>query len=102
MLFSYGLVDAEIDNNEQMYLHCVPFRWPCGHARATPSALPNGEGSGLHQKPLESAIGRVFALFCPGGCHGLYKKMTTKNTTCLLAISMAIAMRRYHTTHIAR
>jgi hypothetical protein len=26
--------------------------------------------SRLHSKPLDAAIGRVPALYCPGGCHG--------------------------------
>ncbi len=69
MLFSYGLVDVKIVDAELMYLRSVPFRWPCGHAHATPSALPDGRGSGLHQKSLDSNIGWVFAPYCPGGHH---------------------------------
>jgi len=32
--------------------------------------LPNGAHPGLHLKPLDDAIGRVPAPYCPGGRNG--------------------------------
>ncbi len=33
-------------------------------------ASPDGSHPGLHLKPLDAAIGRVPAPYCPGGRHG--------------------------------
>ena len=33
-------------------------------------ASPNGAHPGLHSKPLDAAIGRVPAPYCPDGRHG--------------------------------
>jgi hypothetical protein len=43
-------------------------------------ALPNGAHPWLHAKPLDAAIGRVPAPYCPGGCQGRQFQMKQKNT----------------------
>jgi hypothetical protein len=39
-------------------------------AMAMQRTLPDGPHPGLHLKPLDAAIGRVTALYCPGSRHG--------------------------------
>jgi hypothetical protein len=56
--------------NEQMCLHCGPFRWPCGCIGAKHVALPNVAYPGLLWKPLDTAIGRLLTPYCPGGQQG--------------------------------
>ena len=84
---------------EQMYLRRGPFRWPWRCADAIRSASPDAAWPGLYQKPLDAAIGRLLAPYRPGGRQGdnHYEHVPT-----LLAISMAIAMRRCYTPRIAR
>ncbi len=53
-----------------MYLCHGPIWWPCigmGEIRCT---LPNGEHSGLCQKPLDTTIGWLLTLYCPDGRMG--------------------------------
>ncbi len=46
------------------------FRWPCGGIEVVHAALPYAARPGLHWKPLDAAIGRLLALYCPGGRQG--------------------------------
>ena len=58
---------------ESTHLLCGPFRWPwCRPGDTMPSALPDGAHPELHWKPLDAAIGWVFAPYHyhPSGCHG--------------------------------
>jgi hypothetical protein len=43
-------------------------------------ALLDGSHPGLHSKPLDAAIGRVPAPYCPSGRHGNEFVETTQNT----------------------
>ena len=43
-------------------------------------ASPDGAHPGLHSKPLDAAIGRVPAPYCPGGRHGRRFRKNTQNT----------------------
>jgi len=57
---------------------------------------------GLLGEPLYTTIGQLLTPYCHGGCQGnnqqTYNEIYTHS---LLAILMAITMRRYHTAHIA-
>ena len=53
-----------------MHLTCWPFRWKRQCASTVPSALPNASCSELQLKPLDTAIGQIFAPYCPGNCQG--------------------------------
>ena len=44
----------------------------------TPLILPNGRGSGLHMKPLNTIIGQVFAPYCQEWTAGSYAKQRQK------------------------
>ncbi len=48
-------------NDVKLHLLCWPFWWPCQCAGTLTCASPNGGGPWLHQKPLDTAIGQVFA-----------------------------------------
>ena len=82
-----------------MHLRRGPFRWPCWCAGAIRSTSPDVAWPGLYQKPLDAAIGQLLTPYRPGGRQGdnHYEHVPT-----LLAISMAIAMRRCYTPRIAR
>ena len=55
-------------SGEQMHVHCEPFQWPWRCAGAIWGTLPNAAWpAGLHQKPLDIAIGRLLAPNPPGG-----------------------------------
>jgi hypothetical protein len=54
------------------------------------------------QKPLDYIIKQVLSLYCPRRHRGNSKKKTMKNAPTLLAILMAMEVRRYNTTCIAR
>ena len=43
-------------------------------------ASPDEAHPGLHSKPLDVAIGRVPAVYRPGGCHGRRIQMKHTNT----------------------
>ena len=87
---------------EQMYLHRGPFRWPCGRIEAIRSALPDSACPGLLRKPLDTAIGRLLAPYRPDGRQGVSNKTTMHNVSTLLAVSMAVEVRRYYTALIAQ
>ena len=57
-------------SSEQMHLHHGKFRWPWPCADAILRASSNGAHRGLHSKPLEAAIGRLLAVYCPGSRQG--------------------------------
>ena len=65
---------------KQMHLRCGPFWWPWRCAGAIRSASPNAAWPGLHRKPLDAAIGRLLAPYCPGGHQGDSK--WNVNATC--------------------
>ena len=94
-------VKQNIGGDEQMCLRRRPFRWSCGGVEAKHVASPDAACPGLHRKPLNSAIRLLLAPYRPGGRHGDNQQMTMQNVPTLLAILMAIAMRRYYTAHIA-
>ncbi len=54
--------------------------WACGYGGAMRGASPNGAHPWLHAKPLDAAIGRVPAPYCPGGRHCQLFWMKHKNT----------------------
>ncbi len=49
---------------------CRTFQWPCGGVEAIHASSPNAAWPGLHWKPLDAAIGRLLALYRPGGHQG--------------------------------
>jgi len=55
--------------------------------------------TGLHQKPLDAAIGRLLAPYCPGGRQGKSKQNNDVNVSTLLAVLMAVAVHRYNRLH---
>jgi hypothetical protein len=65
-----NMVDDKIVNEEQMYLLCWQFQWPCKHMGARLLVSPNAACPGLHRKPLDAIIGQLLALYCPSGCQG--------------------------------
>ncbi len=74
--------------------------WRC--ADAIRSTLPNAASPGLHRKPPDAAIGQLLAPYRPGGHQG--DNQPNNNGThvpTLLAVLIAIAMRRYDTARIA-
>ena len=105
MTWSFATITAiEIGGGgEPMHLCCGPFRWPWRCAGAIQSALPNAAWPGrLHRKPLDAAIGQLLTPYCPSAARATINLTMMQHVLNLLAISMAIAMRRYYTTHIAR
>jgi hypothetical protein len=84
---------------ERMHIRSGQFRWPCRCAGAIRSASPDVAWPGLYQKPLDAAIRRLLAPYCPGGRQGdnHYEHVPT-----LMAILMPIAMRRCYTPRIAQ
>jgi hypothetical protein len=65
--------------------------------------LPNAAWPGrLHRKPLEAAIGQLLTPYRPSATRATINLTMMQHVLTLLAISMAIAMRRYYTMHIAR
>jgi len=64
---------------------------------------PYGGSSWLPQKPLEAAIGQVFAPYCPGGRQGLHAdKKNDEKASYLPAVLLVVAVRRYDTKRIAQ
>jgi hypothetical protein len=57
-----------------MYLCCGPFQRPCRCVGAIRCALPDAACPGLLQKPLEAAIGRLVAPYCPNSCRSNSKQ----------------------------
>ena len=74
------VANNEIEANQQR------FRWPWRCSGTMRGASPNGAHPGLHLKPLDAAIGRVPAPYCPDGRHGrrIRIKHTNTNKTQLL------------------
>ncbi len=70
------MVDEKIDNGIKMYLHCGPFARPCGCAGAMRCASPNAACPGLHWKPLDTSIGQLLTLYCPGSRGATVNKTT--------------------------
>jgi hypothetical protein len=64
--------------------------------------LPNATYPGLHWKPLDTTIRQLITWYCPGGRQGSSKRNDNKNGPTLLAILMAVAVRRYNTAQIAQ
>jgi hypothetical protein len=64
------MVNNKIDDNEQMHLHCGPFRRPCRCAGAIQTASPDAACPGLLRKPLDAGIGPLLALYRPSGRQG--------------------------------
>ena len=60
---------------------CDPFRRSSSCAGTTPPILPDRGGSGLHAKPLDAAIGRVFGTYCPGRTAGSNAKKKRRKST---------------------
>ena len=87
---------------EQMPLRCGPFRWPWWGVEALHAASHNAACPGLHRKPLDAAIGRLLALYRPMAARATINSMIMKHVPTLLAVLMAIAMRRYYTARIAQ
>ena len=56
--------------SKQMHLTCWPFQWPRRCAGTVPSTLINALCSALQLKPLDTAISRIFAPYCPGNRQG--------------------------------
>ena len=59
---------------------CDPFRCSSKCAGTTPPISPDRRGSGLHAKPLNAVIGRVFAPCRPRRTAGLHAKKGQKST----------------------
>ncbi len=72
------------------------FRSPCNQGDTAQCTLPDGVHLWLHAKPLDAAIRRVPAPYCPGGCHGCRFQMKPKNTnkTQLLSSFLTVDRRK--------
>ena len=88
------------NNSKQMHLTCWRFWWPWQCASTVPSASTHASCSALQFKPLDTAIGQIFALYLPGVPYKQAKNTIKTNASHLLAILMAKAMRWYSTERI--
>ena len=82
-----------------MCLFRRPFRWPCGGVEAVHAASPDAACPRLHiGSHWTLPLGNYLLRIAPAAA------MATINAKCtlLLAILMAIAVRRYYTARIAR
>ncbi len=70
MVFSYDYSSQNRRRRRTNVLRRGPFRWPWRCADAIQSASPDAACPGLHQKPLNAAIGRLLAPYRPGGRQG--------------------------------
>ena len=61
-----------------------PFRRSSSWAGTTAPISPDRGGSGLHAKPLDAAIGRVFGTNCPGRTAGSNAKKKRRKSTILV------------------
>jgi len=71
-----------------------------GHAEvfeAIHAVSPNAACPGLLRKPLDAAIRRLLAPYCPGGRQGDSKHNNDVNVSTLLAVLMIMAVCRYYT-----
>ncbi len=64
------MVNEKVDDEEQMYLLCWSFWWPCGCVGARLLILPDAACPWLHWKPLDAAIRQLLAPYCPGCRQG--------------------------------
>ncbi len=64
------MVDDKIDDEIKMYLHHGPFWRLCRCAGAMRCASTDAACPGILRKPLDTAIGQLLALYCPGGQQG--------------------------------
>ncbi len=80
-----------------------PFQWSRQCAGSIQMALPNAACPGLPRKPLDAAIGRLLAPYCPSSCKGNSKQHNNKiSGPTLMAILMAAAVHQYNTACIAQ
>ena len=56
-------------------------------------ASPNGSQPGLQAEPLDVAIGRLLALYCPGASAMVIDGSNTTNTKKLLAVIYSTSQR---------
>ena len=82
--------------DEQMHLHCRPFRWPCGGLEAGHTASTNAAWPGLSWKP------HYWLRIAPAAARATANKTKVQNISTLLTILMAVAVHRYYTPHITR
>jgi len=61
-----------------------PFRRSSRCAGTTPPTSTDRGGPGLHAKPLDASIGRVFAPYRPGRTAGSYAKKKRQKSTILV------------------
>jgi hypothetical protein len=87
MLFSYGYGWQWNQRLQKMQANWWQFWSPCCRGDIAQCALPDGVHPWLHAKPLDTAIGQVPALYCPGGCHGQEFQMKHKNTNKMQLLS---------------
>ncbi len=80
MLFSYGYGWQRNQQLQKMQANWWRFQSPCRRGNTARCTSPNGAHLWLHAKPLDAAIGRVPAPFCPGGHHGWWFWMKPQNT----------------------
>ncbi len=69
--------------------------------RCSTKQSPNASCPELYQKPLDTAIGQLLALYCSSSCQGNRQTNNDEKTPALLAVLMAMAMCRYVTMCIA-
>ncbi len=77
---AYGCGQQQNRRRQKIQVKRWKFWWPCRYSSAMQGALPNGAHQWLHAKPLDAAIGRMPAPYCPSGRHGLQFWMKQKNT----------------------
>ncbi len=89
------MVDDKINDEEQMYLLCWLFQWPCGRNQCSMSRATS-EASG---RPHWVTTCSILPWWPPGQQA---KKQQSTNTPKKAAILMARAVHRYNTTDIVR
>ena len=87
---------------EQMHLRCWPFRWPWRCAGEIWSASPDAAWPGFTRSHWTPPSGDYLLRIAQAAARVTIISMIMKHIPTLLAISMAIAMRRYYTKRIAR
>jgi hypothetical protein len=87
-----------------MHLNQRPFRQPRRCPGAIQTALPNAACPRLLPKPLDAGIGQLLALYHPSVRQGNNQQNNnqTIQPPTLLAVLMAIALRRYNTACITQ
>ena len=65
-------------DSKQMHLTCWRFQWPWQYASTVPSISTHVSCSALQLKPLDTAIGRIFAPYRPGNCQGPIQAIARK------------------------